>query len=92
MCRGMRCMRPAELIDLTGKLSIPSLCLIVLPIQVVVFSLPLNVTTPPRDMYDKDLAKSFRAFRQKGADHMCGEFAPPGMGSPRGSTQKLDPT
>ncbi len=28
----------------------------------------------PRDMYGKDLAKSFRAFRQKGADHIRGEL------------------
>jgi len=29
---------------------------------------------PPRDMYGKDLAKSFRAFRQKGAEHVRGEL------------------
>jgi len=29
---------------------------------------------PPRDMYGKDLAKSFRAFRAKGAAHVRGEL------------------
>ena len=29
---------------------------------------------PPRDMYGKDLAKSFRAFRSKGAEHVRGEL------------------
>ncbi|WP_072298307.1 ParB/Srx family N-terminal domain-containing protein [Paracoccus sp. SM22M-07] len=29
---------------------------------------------PPRDMYGKDLGKSFRAFRQKGADHIRSEL------------------
>lgn len=29
---------------------------------------------PPRDMYGKDLAKSFRAFRAKGAEHVRGEL------------------
>ena len=29
---------------------------------------------PPRDMYGKDLAKSFRAFRKKGAEHVRGEL------------------
>ena len=29
----------------------------------------------PRDMYGKDLAKSFRAFRKKGAEHVKGELA-----------------
>ncbi|WP_235958010.1 hypothetical protein [Salipiger sp. PrR003] len=28
----------------------------------------------PRDMYGKDLAKSFRAFRQKGGEHVRGEL------------------
>lgn len=30
---------------------------------------------PPRNMYGKDHAKSFRAFRKKGADHVKGELA-----------------
>ena len=30
---------------------------------------------PPRDMVGKDHAKSFRAFRKKGADHVKGELA-----------------
>lgn len=30
---------------------------------------------PPRDMYGKDLAKSFRAFRKKGPEHVKGELA-----------------
>lgn len=30
---------------------------------------------PSRDMYGKDLAKSFRAFRAKGAEHVRGELA-----------------
>lgn len=29
---------------------------------------------PPRDMHGKDLAKSFRAFRAKGAEHVRGEL------------------
>ena len=31
-------------------------------------------TNAPRDMYGKDLAKSFRAFRKKGAEHVKGEL------------------
>lgn len=31
-------------------------------------------TNLPRDMYGKDLAKSFRAFRAKGAEHVRGEL------------------
>lgn len=30
---------------------------------------------PPRDMFGKDHAKSFRAFRKKGAEHVKGELA-----------------
>lgn len=31
-------------------------------------------SNPPRDMYGKDLSRSFRAFRKKGADHIRGEL------------------
>lgn len=39
------------------------------------FALDERLTTnPPRDMYGKDLGKSFRAFRKKGSEHMRGEL------------------
>lgn len=44
---------------------------------------------PPRDMYGKDLAKSFRAFRQKGADHIRGELVRFLAAHLRGGDEKL---
>ena len=44
---------------------------------------------PPRDMYGKDLGKSFRAFRQKGADHIRGELVRFLAAQLRGGDEKL---
>src|SRR5690606_6007618 len=44
---------------------------------------------PPRDMYGKDLAKSFRAFRQKGMDHVRGELVRFLAAQFRGGDEKL---
>jgi ParB family transcriptional regulator, chromosome partitioning protein len=43
----------------------------------------------PRDMYGKDLAKSFRAFRQKGAEHVRGELVRFLAAQYRGGDEKL---
>jgi len=44
---------------------------------------------PPRDMYGKDLGKSFRAFRQKGTDHIRGELVRFLAAQLRGGDEKL---
>lgn len=44
---------------------------------------------PPRDMYGKDLGKSFRAFRQKGPDHIRGELVRFLAAQLRGGDEKL---
>ncbi|MGB3312808.1 MAG: chromosome partitioning protein ParB, partial [Albidovulum sp.] len=44
---------------------------------------------PPRDMYGKDLAKSFRAFRAKGAEHVRGELTRFLASQYRGGGEKL---
>ena len=46
-------------------------------------------TNPARDMYGKDLAKSFRAFRQKGAEHVRGELTRFLAAQLRGGDEKL---
>jgi len=43
----------------------------------------------PRDMYGKDLGKSFRAFRQKGAEHVRGELVRFLAAQYRGGDEKL---
>ncbi|WP_165352856.1 ParB/RepB/Spo0J family partition protein [Loktanella sp. IMCC34160] len=50
---------------------------------------PRLSTEPPRDMHGKDLAKSFRAFRSKGADHSRGELTRFLAAHYRGGDEKL---
>lgn len=46
-------------------------------------------SNPPADMYGKDLAKSFRAWRKKGADHIRAELARMLASLYRGGTEEL---
>lgn len=47
-------------------------------------------SNPPRDMWGKDLAKSFRAFRAKGPDHVRGELVRFLAAQYRGGDEKLE--
>ncbi len=50
---------------------------------------PLTTNVPP-DMYGKDLAKSFRAFRKKGEDHIRGELTRFLAALYRGGSEELE--